>query len=102
MSGIEDEWTLADDLPRLVYLKKTGTDREPRLADLVSRADGRTSYRSFTTPTELQDMVENDLALLMTDRFVGEPSPEPIPEPAASRLPAPRTCIGWSRTASAL
>ncbi len=98
VSGIEDEWALAEDLPRLVYLKEPGTGREPRLTDLISRIrdDAGTSYRSFRTPQELQEMVENDLALMLTDRFLAAPDIEPEPEQeqaAGSRLPAPVTCL---------
>ena len=36
-SGIEDEYLLAGDKPRLIYIKEPAPDRDPRLASLLDR-----------------------------------------------------------------
>ncbi len=71
ISGLEDEWRLSGDRPKLIYIKAPAPDREPRLKDLLDkvRNDDRVSYKPFSTPDELCDLIENDLALLLTERF---------------------------------
>lgn len=71
VSGLEDEYRLAGDRPRLLYLKHPAADREPRLADLIQdfAADDLASYKRFSTPAELAELVETDLAVLLTERF---------------------------------
>jgi predicted ATPase len=70
ISGLEDEYALAGDKPKLVYIKRSEA-REPRLAELISRIqrEDQASYRPFSDPAELQELVANDLALLLTERF---------------------------------
>ena len=55
ISGLEDEFDLSRELPRLLYIKAPAPGREPRLADLLSRIEreASVSYRSFRTPAEL-------------------------------------------------
>jgi hypothetical protein len=52
-------------LPRLIYVKTPAPDREPRLAQLLARIrdEGGVSYQHFSDPAELQQLVENDLAV---------------------------------------
>jgi predicted ATPase len=71
ISGLEDEWRLSGDKPKLIYLKAPAPDREPRLKDLLDRIrnDDRVSYKPFAAPDELRELIENDLALLLTERF---------------------------------
>src|SRR5512143_3239602 len=71
ISGLEDEWRLSGDKPKLIYIKAPAPEREPRLKDLLYRIrnDDRVSYKPFTAPDELRDLIENDLALLLTERF---------------------------------
>ena len=71
ISGLEDEYNLAGDRPKLIYLKTPAPEREPRLRLLLQRirADDRVSYRSFSTAAELRDLIENDVAVLLTERF---------------------------------
>jgi predicted ATPase len=71
ISGLEDELRLGRQLPGLFYLREPAPDREPRLEALLAslRDDDRASYRRFTTPDELRDLLEQDLALLLTERF---------------------------------
>ena len=97
VSGLEDEYDLAAELPRLIYVKKSET-REPRLAELLGRirADDRASYKYFSTAAELEELVEADLATLLAERFVqsrlmdddGSTAP-PAAEAFTAPLPAP-------------
>jgi predicted ATPase len=87
-SGLDEEFDLSGALPRLLYVKVPAPDREPRLAELVSRIREEASYRRFRTPTELGRLVRDDLATLLSERFVvARTSPpttgEPDPLPAA-------------------
>jgi len=70
VSGLEDEYVLAGDMPKLLYIKRADT-RDERLGGLIGRIqrEDQASYRPFSTPEELEDLVENDLALMLTERF---------------------------------
>lgn len=70
ISGLEDEYQLVGDKPKLIYIKAPAPDREPQLTKLLNRIreDG-VSYKRFSTADELRELVENDLALLLTERF---------------------------------
>ena len=70
-SGLEDEYQLSAGMPRLIYVKSPAPDREPGLAQLLARIqdEGGVSYRQFSEPAELQQLVENDLAVLLSERF---------------------------------
>lgn len=86
VSGLEDEYRLSADKPRLIYIKDTAR-REPRLASFLEaiEAEGVVSHRHFKDAEELASLVADDLALLMTERFVSPPA-----APPAAPLPAPR------------
>src|SRR5205809_4332741 len=71
VSGLEDEYRLSAGLPRLIYVKSPAPAREPRLAEMLARIrdeDG-VSYQRFSDPAELQRLVEDDLAVLLSERF---------------------------------
>ena len=53
VSGLEEEFGLSGALPRLLYVKASAPDREPRLAGLLARIKREASYRAFSTPAEL-------------------------------------------------
>ena len=91
VSGLEDEYRLSADKPRLVYTKKT-SQREPRLTTLLEaiRAEGVVSYREFKDAGDLGALVADDLAVLLTERFVSPSAAEPAAPPPAAPLPAPR------------
>ncbi|MGH9050365.1 MAG: DUF4062 domain-containing protein [Acidimicrobiia bacterium] len=93
LSGLEDEYRLAGDRPRLLYIKEPAADRDRRLAELVVdfAADDRASYKRFSTPDELGRLVADDLAVLLTERFEST-----IAEgrPASARAPAPAPASG--------
>ncbi len=91
VSGLEDEYQLSTDKPRLIYLKTPAPEREPRLQGLLDRirTEDVASYQKFATPEELRERIANDLALLLTERFT---SPPEIPVPARlAPLPMPRS-----------
>jgi predicted ATPase len=71
VSGLEDEYLLSDKKPKLIYIKAPAPNREPRLDALLDRIrdDDCAAYQRFTTPQELGELIENDLALLLTERF---------------------------------
>ncbi len=89
VSGLEDEFELSQNLPRLLYVKAPAASREPRLDELLSRVSGQVSYRLFSTPRELDRLVRDDLAALLSERF-GALSPAQV-VPMPSRSPA----AGW-------
>jgi hypothetical protein len=86
ISGLEDEYRLSADKPRLIYTKKAAR-REPRLTTFLEaiQAEGVVSYRHFKDADELGPLVADDLALLLTERFVRSSAAAP-----AAPLPAPR------------
>ena len=71
VSGLEDEYLMAAALPRLLYVKSPAPDREPRLAAMLDRIRDAAdvSYQNFSTAADLQRLVENDLAQLLSERF---------------------------------
>jgi predicted ATPase/class 3 adenylate cyclase len=71
ISGLEDEYRLAKGKPMLLYLKRPAPEQEPRLSELIDaiRASGVVSYRSFTTPKELERLLAEDLAVLLSEHF---------------------------------
>ncbi|GIF63718.1 hypothetical protein Ais01nite_17530 [Asanoa ishikariensis] len=71
ISGLAEEYGLARDLPRLIYVKEPAPGRDARLADLLARMDrdAAVSYRSFRSPDELRGHVERDLAALLSLHF---------------------------------
>lgn len=70
ISGLEDEYLLSGTMPKLIYIKRAD-GREARLSELITRirSDDRVSYREFTDATELRDLVKDDLAVMLTERF---------------------------------
>src|SRR5499425_1381901 len=73
ISGLEDEFRLAAGKPMLLYLKRPAPNREPRLAAMIDgiRATGSVSYRTFGTPRELERLLADDLAVLLSESFAG-------------------------------
>lgn len=71
ISGLEDEFVLSAGMPRLIYLKRPAPDMEPRLKEMLSRLEGEdsASYKPFTDGAELHDLLLDDLAVLLTERF---------------------------------
>ncbi len=93
VSGLEDEYGLSGDRPKLIYIKTPAPDREPRLANLIARIQGddRASYRPFSDADELRVLVADDLAVLLTERFSAVSRVEPSRSEMLPALPRPPT-----------
>jgi hypothetical protein len=89
VSGLEEEYTLSAGKPRLIYIKAAAPQREQRLEALLQRikVDETASYKNFATEAELGELIANDLALLLTERFAAARTEGagPSPGPARSR-----------------
>jgi len=105
VSGLEDEYLLSGAKPKLIYIKAPAPNREPLLDALLNRirADDGVAYQRFSTPEELGELIENDLALLLTERFeraqqaqmaqaMAPTQPAPTP-PRRPQLPAERSAM---------
>jgi predicted ATPase/uncharacterized membrane protein YiaA len=70
ISGLEDEWRLSNDKPRLIYIKKAD-ERDDRLKTLIKdiEASNTACYQKFDTVESLSELLINDLAVLLTERF---------------------------------
>ncbi|WP_157463833.1 DUF4062 domain-containing protein [Deinococcus pimensis] len=84
VSGLEDEYRLSGDRPKLLYIKAPAPGREARLSALIARIQGEdaASYRPFGSPRELRALLEDDLAVLLTERFDASRS-APVVTPAS-------------------
>ncbi|MET0885318.1 MAG: DUF4062 domain-containing protein [Mycetocola sp.] len=108
LSGLEDEYRLAPGaMPKLIYLKQPA-ERNERLAGLLARIrdDDSASYKAFSSPDELEQLIEADLATLLAERFDASRAPtEPVTaeDPRSGRLPAqPADIIGREKEISTL
>ena len=95
ISGLEDEYRLSAGLPQLIYVKSPAPERDPRLTQMLARIrdEGDLSYQHFSDPAELQQRVENDLAVLLSERFeMTRPGEGAADEaPLAGAVPVPAT-----------
>ncbi|GAA1422488.1 DUF4062 domain-containing protein [Catellatospora coxensis] len=95
VSGLQDELDLSRDLPRLLYVKTPAPARDPRLTDMLNglEEEAATSYRLFETPTELGRLVRDDLATMLSERFVtasaAPAAAPPQPTPVRGTRPLP-------------
>jgi hypothetical protein len=71
ISGLEDEYRLAADKPMLLYLKRPAPNQQPGLTAMINsiRSAGAASYRHFTTARELERLLVDDLAVLLSESF---------------------------------
>ena len=104
ISGLEDEFVLSTGMPRLVYVKRPAPDMEPRLAEMLDRLQGEdtASYKPFSDADELHDLLLDDLAILLTERFDGGRRRAPVhgaaaPQPAGPDVDVPRAGGGAPR-----
>jgi predicted ATPase len=107
ISGLEDEYLLAGDMPRLIYVKSPAPEREPRLAAMLTRIEdeGGVSYQRFSDVGELPGLVENDLAVLLSERFEMARTDDVAAGqvPSAGALPVPATpLVGRDHEVSAV
>ena len=94
ISGLQDEYQLSAELPRLIYIKEPAPAREPRLEEMIARiADDGVSYKLFSDAAELRRLVETDLAVLLSERFemAKRPGTAAGEAPSAGALPVPST-----------
>jgi predicted ATPase/class 3 adenylate cyclase len=88
ISGLEDEYRHSGDKPKLIYIKAAAPEREPRLKELLDRleSDG-VSYKPFSTAAELRGLIQDDLAMLLTERFDQGRGPRTSAVASPSELP---------------
>lgn len=93
ISGLEDEFRLSQSIPRLLYVKSPAPAREPRLNAMISelQSEGSDSYRSFRSSRELGRLVRDDLALLLSERFVTADARADSASPGSSAARRPRS-----------
>ena len=74
ISGLEDEFLRSAGLPRLLYVKRPAPGMESGLRRMLGqmRAEGRSSYKPFTDAAQLHDLLLDDLATLLAERFSGD------------------------------
>ena len=72
VSGLEDEYLLTGVKPKLVYVKRPAPQREARLNEMLDRirASDEVSYKSFSDTEELERLVADDLAFLVSEAFL--------------------------------
>lgn len=77
ISGLEDEYRLSANKPKLIYVKHSD-HRQPRLESLITEIEkqGALAYKRFKDAKELQENIENDLAALLSERFLSKPVEE--------------------------
>ncbi len=115
ISGLEDEYNLSGDKPKLIYIKKLpepvegspAPEREARLKEMLERVKtDNVSYKYFATLDELRDSIENDVAMLLTERFESQLAGQPpigAAPPQRPNLPLPPTpLIGREKELAAL
>src|SRR5262249_13569357 len=85
---LEDEYRLAGDMPKLLYVKQPAPEREPGLGALLGRirADDQAAYKPFADAGELRELLADDLALLLTERFAARPA-GPVAGPVGAGAP---------------
>ncbi len=108
VSGLEDEYRRAGDKPTLIYVKTPADQREAGLKQMLERmrSENASSYKYFSTPEQLEELVENDLMLLLSEYFetaAGKDHAFPDEKPALlSNVPMPRNpLIGRERELAA-
>ena len=104
VSGLEDEYLLSAGLPQLIYVKAPAPEREPRLTELLGRIrdEGDVSYQRFSDSAELGDLIGNDLAVLLSERFAMAEAASSAPQEAPT-LPAMVTpLVGRDQDAEAV
>ena len=94
ISGLEDEYRLSGHKPKLIYIKQPAPDREPRLKELLDRIreDNTVSYKYFSTAVELRELIESDLALMLSEAFETATITPAMAAPTRplSNIPVPR------------
>src|SRR5215211_2072280 len=86
ISGLEDEYRLAAGKPMLLYLKHPAPNQEPGLRVMIDniRSAGTVSYRHFATARELERLLTDDLAVLLSETFADATISIDIPRRSAA------------------
>jgi predicted ATPase len=107
ISGLEDEYRLSGERPKLVYVLDPAPERDEQLTQMLADVadDPRVRLRLWSSTDELAALVSQDLAELLAEPFVHLPA-QRVPESAPSRatqtpgdtggalpLPVPATSI---------
>lgn len=91
-SGLEDEYRLSGECPRLIYVKDSH-DRDSRLVELIAEiAEDGISYRRFRDSDELRRLLVDDLAILLSEHFYRDGKGSALPgdgAPGFRRPPIP-------------
>ncbi len=97
VSGLEDEYVLSAGMPKLVYVLATDEPREAALERLLERVrqDDQASYRYVEGAEELAELLANDLAVLLSERFFTRAEPEASPEPPPRHAAVPLTLTSF-------
>lgn len=94
ISGLEDEFNRSARLPRLIYVKSPAPNREAGLERMLARLkqEGAASYKHFSSSPELGNLVENDLALLLSEAYesASKTSSEMLAASPLTNVPNPR------------
>ena len=74
VTGIEEEFESWKEKPRLIYVKEPSPGRQAGMTKFLGEimADAKVSFRTFSTPAELSRLVSEDLAILISERFLNE------------------------------
>lgn len=92
ISGLEDEFRLSTHKVRLIYVKHSD-DRSPELIKLLHDIQGEAvTFQRFNTPEEFKELLANDLALLLSERFESE-SQETFQKHIPHNLPFIRSAL---------
>jgi hypothetical protein len=91
LGTLEDEHWLSAGLPRLIYVKSPAPERELGLTERPARIqdEGGVSYRHFCAAAELRQLVADDLAVLLSERFAAGPTARAAPRREGGRCPRP-------------
>ena len=91
ISGLEDEHWLSAGLPRLIYVKSSAPERELGLTELPARIqdEGGVSHWHFSAAAELRQLVADDLAVLLSQRFAAGPTARAALRREGGRCPRP-------------
>ena len=93
---MEDEFRLAAGKPMLLYLKHPAPEQEPGLTAMIDsiQTAGTTSYRHFGTARELERLLTDDLAVLLSETFTDATLHLGVSPPAPAGLASPtaRSC----------
>ena len=73
ISCLEDEYELAVDKPRLLYIQRTAPNRDEQLDALIKRfeTEDNASFVHFDDASDVRRLVSNDLGLLLSEHFLG-------------------------------